>query len=285
MRYAFDIDWGLAGRVADLGGGRLPAVSRREAAEAVAGIKLAAREAAELAAETVGLPTARVTVRVVDRATWARAAAGIAESVFAGLGWPQRPDGMVRRTSRVLLGGLLGGGLAVAGRWLLGQYDAYTGSRALYLIAPNLVGLERAHGFEPRHFRRWVAAHEHTHALQFAHADWLAGHITGLVRADEPGTVDRLVGAMSFLEGHADFVADRCPIPDVARMRAAFARGHRRAGLIGKSGQYRQGLAFCEAVAGVGGERAPLRALASPWHLPRRSELADPLAWWGRVNG
>ena len=51
----------------------------------------------------------------------------------------------------------------------------------VYLVGPNLVGLERRFGFPPGQFRLWVPLHELTHRAQFTGVPWLAPHYLGLV--------------------------------------------------------------------------------------------------------
>src|SRR5665647_2428305 len=71
-------------------------------------------------------------------------------------------------------------GLALLATRVLGQFDPYTPGPAggrLLLVAPNVLRTERGMRVVPGDFRLWVCAHEQTHALQFAAAPWLAGHI------------------------------------------------------------------------------------------------------------
>src|SRR5665647_1739561 len=132
------VDWETAGVWA---GQLTPAgstPSRTEATELVADLRQAAHQARDLALEASGLADALGTT-------------GQAASVLALL------------ATRVL-----------------GQFDPYTpgpvGGRLL-LVAPNVLRTERGMRVVPADFRLWVCAHEQTHALQFAAAPWLAGHI------------------------------------------------------------------------------------------------------------
>src|SRR5665647_2837649 len=132
------VDWETAGVWA---GQLTPAgstPSRTEATELVADLRQAAHQARDLALEASGLADAL-------------AAPGQAASVLALL------------ATRVL-----------------GQFAPYTpgpvGGRLL-LVAPNVLRTERGMRVVPADFRLWVCAHEQTHALQFAAAPWLAGHI------------------------------------------------------------------------------------------------------------
>ena len=52
---------------------------------------------------------------------------------------------------------------------------------AVYYVGPNIVSLERRHGFDPREFRLWIALHELTHRAQFTGVPWLRAHFLDLV--------------------------------------------------------------------------------------------------------
>ncbi|NLE98318.1 MAG: hypothetical protein GX596_10095, partial [Propionibacterium sp.] len=253
MWLLMEVHWPLAARVARLGHGDLPDVTRPEVAAFVADLKQQARAAGELAARVMRLdPSQAATdIRVVDRDGWVRAASGITQAALDVVEWPRRSAGLRRELVRRGLGTLLGVGFAVGSRWLLGQYDSFTGSKALYLVAPNMWNLERARGFVPRDFRRWVAAHEQAHALQFAAAPWLTDHLAELVgSAEQRGTLDRVVATMTFLEGHADWVSDNTRrIRTASRMRRSLAHKPRRGrGPLDKAAQYANGREFCLVV-------------------------------------
>lgn len=321
--YAPTVDWALAVRLARLGGGDLPERSLPELRQLVAGLRVTARRAGEAGAEYLGLDSVGAgTVRVVDWAGWAQAVRTMTDGVVADLGLPARAPGALT-TLRGLGSGLaLGVGMRFVGRRLLGQYDGYTGSDTLYLVAPTIVRLERAHGFVPADFRMWVSLHEQTHALQFRAAPWLRDHLKegakaildddsslvegliGWARTGDPAAfvatgegAERLTGlvaTMTFLEGHADHVADevgRALVPTVRKLRKAFSRGGsgsrlaRLAGSLNKDAQYREGLEFCRAVARRGGPHALRAAFSRPEALPTRDEIADPEAWLRRVHG
>lgn len=224
-----------------------PTPPQPQPAELVADLRAAAVRARDLALVASGLesvlpagsPPAQVLV--VDRAGWARAAA----ASFAGLasGIEQRAvPGTAMQAGTVL---------ALLSTRVLGQFDPFGSSVSggrLLLVAPNVLRSERAMGVRPDDFRLWVAAHEQTHALQFAAAPWLAGHIrseaTALLgelaassAAEELATAlrklargvwdrdgrwslldvlppatrertERLTAIMSLLEGHADVTMD-----------------------------------------------------------------------------
>jgi len=61
---------------------------------------------------------------------------------------------------------------------VLGQYDLLFSDDAqnpgaVYLVGPNLVGLEEKFGFDPEQFRLWVTLHELTHRAQFTGVPWM----------------------------------------------------------------------------------------------------------------
>lgn len=292
MDFRPEVDWQLARRLAGRLRGALPEATRTEAVRIIADIRLRARDAGPIAAEAMrrSARDAAGTILVVDRDGWAQGASEIAEAALESLRWPRRADGLRRTLSRLGLGAVLGLGLGVGSRWMLGQYDAFTGRRRMMLVAPNIVASERRNQFVARDFRRWVAIHEHTHALQFAAAPWLVGHLGELITgAQTRAAIDRVVAVMTFLEGHADFVSDTTGrVPTSSHLRKAFGRRPRKgAGLLDKQAQYANGLEFCRGVASFGPDAADslMRVFEGPEHLPNRQEITDPRAWYERVCG
>ncbi len=285
-----EIDWQLARRIAARQAGPLPPATRPLALRTVADVRLRARAAGPVAARAMHREADEATtrIRVVDRDGWAEAASSIAESAFDTLRWPRRAAGLRRSLSARGLGMLLGIGLGIAGRWMLGQYDAFGGGRALYLVAPNIVAVETRNRFTPADFRTWVGLHEQAHALQFAAAPWLVGHLTELIDGPQSrASLDRVVATMTFLEGHADHVSDTAGgVPSASAMRRSFAHRPRpRWGILDKGSQYTDGLAFCRAVSRAAGDDALLAVLERPEHLPTRAEIAAPRDWLDRVGG
>ncbi len=314
------IDWGLAWRVSGSTAGELPEVTRPEAHALVASLRLAAHRAGELVARISGMPgePARRVV-VSDRATWARGAAGMASAALDELLLPS-PSGPLRGLRAAGHGALAGIGLGWVGRQLLGQFDP--AASTLFLIAPNILQLQRAQGFVMADFQLWVAAHEQTHAFQFSAAPWLHEYLMQrfeTISVDDVGALEVMRGVtrgrglaasmaspgaqqalqevtatMTLLEGHADFVSDKLGtnhIPTVRRLRRAFARTHPSTSLarlipaIDKNAQYRDGLAFCRAVSRAAGRTALNKAYESPESLPRPEEISEPRSWLRRVHG
>lgn len=289
MEYLPSIDWEAARDVQRRWQADLPDVTRPEALTFVADLRIQARLAGRMAARAMRMPGEGAhRIRIVDRAGWGRAATRIAQSALERMGWSARPDTAPRRALGRCFGGMLGVGLSVASKWMLGQFDSFTGDDALYLVAPNIYALERHHGFVPRDFRRWVATHEHTHALQFQAAPWLRDHLVSLVaEAESRAGRDRIVGAMTFLEGHADYISDHTGrIRTASRMRRVF-RGAATspASLLNKAGQYVDGRRFCVEVRRLSSRGMLSLPFERPENLPTRGEIEDPRAWLSRVVG
>ncbi len=296
MDAAPELHWATARAVAKLGRGDLPAVSRPEAHRYVASVRRRAREAAELAATAMQVPARGAShIWVVDRDGWVAGATSVAQAAIDSLDWPRRAPRPWRAIIARLLGAGVGVGLSIGSRWMLGQYDAFSGSRTLYLVAPNLWRLQHRNGFDERSFLLWVAAHEQAHALQFDRAPWLVGHLGELVGdAGGRASIDRIIAIMTFLEGHADYVSDRTGrIAHVQHMRRVLERSRtqRGGGLFDKGTQYAQGRQFCLKVQQMHADETtsqsnPLdAAFAVPENLPTREELANPALWNRRVHG
>lgn len=295
------VDWRIAGITARPGLGAVPDVTRRQAHSVVAALRLAADRAGELAAVVSGLAAAPAeAVHVVDRDGWAAAAMRMVDAALAGLPLSVRRAG-ARRTAQGVVYGAVGGlALGLVGRRLLGQFDGFSRRPALYLLAPNVVEYERRLALPSDDFRLWVAAHEQTHALQFGAAPWLRAHLLerfAAVALESRGgraALRELGETMTLLEGHAELVADevgRAHLPAAARLRRAFPRPAGRHPLsrllpgADKNAQYRDGLAFCRAVAARVGMAGLAAAFYAPANLPGTLEIHDPAAWLRRVHG
>ncbi|MFP3713304.1 zinc-dependent metalloprotease [Puerhibacterium sp. TATVAM-FAB25] len=271
------VDWsaaaGIAAHVAPPG----PRATREQIAELVEGLRHAAARAVPHVLRTTRLePAGGVRhvvggaqdgapllgqVAVVDRATWARANTQVMEAmtapVAATLGEESVPTSDAAR-----LGGAaeVGGLLALLSSRVLGQFDPYSalgtdadaaGPGRLLLVAPNVLQVERALDVHPADFRLWVCLHEQTHALQFAAAPWLAGHLR-----DRVGTL----------------------LQDLARTSIGFSRAPLRRKLAAA------GRATYDVVAGVvrGDGPAPLDRLMTP---AQKDELVEVTAVMALLEG
>lgn len=235
--------WTLAARRAGQLALAGPAGSRGHLHGVVESLREAARQAPTMVGEITGLePAAQTPVYVVDRPRWAEANAQIFRILLDEI----IPPG--NRASDRAAGEEMGLLLALLSARVLGQFDPFSPEQRLLLVAPNIVAIERELDFDVQDFRQWVCLHEHTHAVQFAAAPWLAGHLASsvavvgariaerdatrwwgglasvidllrhrpvgadalrvLLTADEREDVDRIIAVMSVLEGHADVVMD-----------------------------------------------------------------------------
>ncbi|MDO5736031.1 MAG: zinc-dependent metalloprotease [Propionibacteriaceae bacterium] len=315
------INWSLARRVARPVAGELPVATRAEAHALVASLRLAAARAGGLVVETAGLPGVPARrVIVCDRDTWASGAGAMAGGVLDVLPMAQVGGRALRSLKAAGYGALAGMALGWVGRHILGQFDPSTSQ--LYLLAPNILHLQRERGFPMADLQLWVAAHEQTHALQFSAAPWLLDYLTqrfekvamdevdalevarNLARgqgfaaamSSEPAgrAMQEVTAAMTLLEGHADFVSDQVGtkhIRSVRKLRAAFARTQRPSAVarllpaLDKDAQYRDGLRFCRGVSARARPRGLAAAFDRPENLPTHAEITDPAAWVRRVHG
>ncbi|MFT4216930.1 MAG: zinc-dependent metalloprotease [Micropruina sp.] len=294
-----DVDWRVASATGRLLVPSGPDLTRGEAAAVVADLRACADRATEAVAAASGLDApAAADVLIVDRAGWVRGAVSMTEAMFRAAG-QQPPATMLRRIGGRFAASQVGTGLAFVATRILGQFDPYSSTPRLLLVAPNVVAAERAMAVEPHGFRQWVCLHEQTHRFQFGAAPWLSGRLLELLRqvfADEPDALDRVTAVMSLLEGHADVVMDAAGqqlVPQVARLREVFEARRDAGGLIqlisrlfglrAKREQYLSGARFCRAViaeAGVDGLNLAFRA---PELMPTSDELLAPTDWLRRV--
>jgi coenzyme F420 biosynthesis associated uncharacterized protein len=192
------VSWDVAQRVAVwAGSGRAPFGSPPPAIDAAteaalrADFEKATARAEELVVAATGLEPASGAARavVVDRAQWV--AGNIAsfrhllDPVIERLDTGTLP-GPLAGAARSVTGAQLGVVLGWMSTRVLGQYDvlfageADDGNAVTYL-GPNVVALERRHGFPPDQFRLWIALHEVTHRCQFTGVPWLRPHFLALV--------------------------------------------------------------------------------------------------------
>ena len=193
------VDWSLAvstGQALARGG---PAIDPGEARSAV----LELRDITATAEEHVrgltglghGLPLR--DGEVVDRPGWVRAAAeGLAALTEGAL--PAAYSGPLGGVLAGTAGVQAGVVLAFLSSRVLGQYDPFGGedseSGRLLLVAPNVVGAQRALDVPATDFRLWVCLHECTHRLQFTAVPWLrtyfADEVTKLLSSIDGNVAD-----------------------------------------------------------------------------------------------
>ncbi|MHB1987376.1 MAG: zinc-dependent metalloprotease [Acidimicrobiales bacterium] len=153
--------------------------------------------AEELVSETTGLSSLEGPARaeVTDRAGWIRAnlasfrrlLAPLLERAGENRGLARVLPGPLGTATRAAAGAELGAVLGWMSTRVLGQYDLLlaedAGSRGdvVYFVGPNIVSLERRHGFPPNEFRLWIAIHELTHRAQFTGVPWMRPYFLDLV--------------------------------------------------------------------------------------------------------
>ncbi len=195
-----------AGRLASAG----PTAERTELRSLVADLRAAGERALPFARRAAGfgdaLPaeTPAATILVVDRPGWARVAAGSFAALLAGPASPDEPAGAGSGPTGWPVTAEVAGLLAALSSRVLGQFDPYgtdePGGR-LALVAPNILQVGTSMGADLADFGLWICVHEQTHALQFAAAPWLAGHVRGelaALQAELDGT-DELRGILDAL--------------------------------------------------------------------------------------
>ena len=187
------IDWDLAlataRRLAPAG----PEVPADEAREAVAMLRVLAREAIAPVRDVTGMTAPDTSAAVVvDRSAW------ISSNLASMRGLLGSWDTLSERTESApqvvrALGSRgtalqLGAVLAWLSTKVLGQFEALaTGSRdepgRLLLVAPTIVQVEHQLEVDPHDFRLWVCLHEEAHRVQFGAVPWLRTHFTQRITA------------------------------------------------------------------------------------------------------
>lgn len=175
--------------------------------------------------------------RVVDRTDWVRANLAsygrLLRPVLDRLDeHAEGPAGVLgSKIAAVELGSLLG--------WMstrvLGQYDLLVlededpeDQDIVYYVGPNILSLEKRHGFPPEEFRLWVALHEVTHRTQFTGVPWLREYfleqVTSLISAADPDPRRIFTAVGRLAEG---FRTRTNPLAD-GGVAALFASGEQR---------------------------------------------------------
>ncbi len=143
-------------------------------------------------------------VLVVDRPGWARLAAGSFSALLAGQQPAVAESGSGGGPASWPVTAEIAGLLAALSSRVLGQFDPYgtddAGGR-LALVAPNILQVGRSMGADLADFGLWICVHEQTHALQFAAAPWLTGHVRSELAAlqaelDDTGELRAVVEAL-----------------------------------------------------------------------------------------
>jgi coenzyme F420 biosynthesis associated uncharacterized protein len=184
------VSWDVAERVATWVGGRRswsgaqlqPSIDSATAARLEEDFAEVTAQAEALVIEATGLRPAsgEARARVVDRPGWVRTnLSSFKHLLDPVLGQLEAGalKGPMPGAARAAAGAQLGLVLGWMSTRVLGQYDLLfagdTSGDAVSYVGPNIVALERRHGFPPRQFRLWIALHEVTHRCQFTGVPWL----------------------------------------------------------------------------------------------------------------
>lgn len=249
------VDWDLASRA----GGRLSGsaeqkLSQLDRARLLEDFGELVPHAQDLVSEFTGLVPSGYRARpwVMTRNQWIdanlrgfqRVLEPLAQRVYAN-------DAQARNRLRSKgLGLQIGMLMGYVSRKVLGQYDLFLppdDDGLLYFVAPNVAGVERRFGFQPRDFRLWISLHEVSHRVQFGAVPWLRTFLLEqvdeylstveldpkrvlamlrravdevrsrrgrqellllLMTPEQREIIHRIQAMMSLLEGHANFVMD-----------------------------------------------------------------------------
>jgi coenzyme F420 biosynthesis associated uncharacterized protein len=184
------VDWGAASRSARKFTGTSPQITPAERAHLAEDVAEVVLHADKLVSEFTGLSVAGGPASrpwVMTRGEWIdqnlRGFEQLLEPVAVKLlsGKGGGGSGALRRRVLAFQFGAILGYLA---RRVLGQYDLFVPADdrdLIYFVGPNIVELERKHGFPKHDFRLWLALHEVTHRLQFEGVPWLRGYVGDLV--------------------------------------------------------------------------------------------------------
>ena len=121
------------------------------------------------------------SVEVIDRPAWIRANIASFQHLLAPVldEWSAKmpSNGIAASISSQLVGCRARRAARLDEHRVLGQYDLLVGrdddDDAVYMVGPNLAGLEQRFGFDPAEFRTWVLLHELTHRAQFTGVPWM----------------------------------------------------------------------------------------------------------------
>jgi coenzyme F420 biosynthesis associated uncharacterized protein len=192
------VSWETAGRVASWVARRQLPLTEYERRSLEADFAELTAQAEDLVEAETGLRSLAgpARARVADRTQWVDANVAsfqrllrpVITKIQARVDGNGRWSPVPQQVSRQLAGtevGLLLGWLSTR---VLGQYDQLIieeenpeDQDIVYYVGPNIVTLERRHGFPPRQFRLWLALHEVTHRAQFTGVPWMREHFLSLV--------------------------------------------------------------------------------------------------------
>jgi coenzyme F420 biosynthesis associated uncharacterized protein len=150
--------------------------------------------AAEMGRE---LPEPVQNIATFSRAEWVDANIGSFQKLFAPLERMHQDSSNVKDLGTLLmtdlnqtvLSGELGVLLGYLARRVLGQYDLSLLGREpisvgrLYMVEPNIAGVQQERGLDHDDFRLWIALHETTHAFQFEAYPWVREYFNTILES------------------------------------------------------------------------------------------------------
>ncbi len=186
------VSWDLAEKIAVRVAGREPFAESYHYDSLQPDFEELTLEAEELVAESTGLRSLAgpARARVVDRVGWVRANIASFRRLLSPLTerLGNRMVGPLAPVTRSIAGAEVGAMLGWMSGRVLGQYDLLVvetespdDQDIVYYVGPNVLSMEKSHGFPPREFRLWLALHEVTHRAQFTGVPWMRAHFLSLV--------------------------------------------------------------------------------------------------------
>ncbi len=189
------VDWDLAQRVATKIATRNQSAPSYHYATLEPDFARFTAEAEELVAAETGLRShsGNARAKVADRPMWIAANISSFQRLLRPVIEKLEAKGKTKNSRLSGVTGRIGGAeVGILLGWMssrvLGQYDLLIiededpeDQDIVYYVGPNVMALERKHGFPPEEFRLWLALHEVTHRAQFTGVPWLREHFLGLV--------------------------------------------------------------------------------------------------------
>ena len=186
------VDWALAQRVAVRIATRGEVVDEYALGQMAGHFEEMTPQAEKLVGEETGLWSLQGEARskLVSRPEWIAANIASFQRLLAPVidKLEDLSDGPMGRAARRFAGAEVGMVLGWMSTRVLGQYDLlltedtdHGDQDMVYYVGPNVLSLERRHGFRSEQFRLWLALHETTHRAQFTGVPWLRDHFVSLV--------------------------------------------------------------------------------------------------------
>lgn len=184
------VDWEMAQRTAARVGGAEPFFQSYLATSLVPDFEEFTAQAEELVADYTGLRplNGHARARVITREDWVGVNTRAFERLLGPLLEKVTGDVDAKDFTKRVAGMQIGVVLGWMSKRVLGQYDLLVAEDEnpedqdiVYYVGPNVLALEKRHGFAPREFRLWLAVHEVTHRAQFMGVPWMRDYFLSLV--------------------------------------------------------------------------------------------------------